>query len=37
MRKPSVRKPVTPITRKVPRITASSGFVLMRMRYGRST
>ena len=35
MRSASVRKPVTPMTRNVPRITASSGLVLMRMRYGR--
>ena len=34
MRSASVRKPVTAITRNVTRITASSGLVLMRMRYG---
>ena len=31
------RSPSTPITRNVPRITACSGLVLMRMRYGRCT
>ena len=35
MRRPSVAKPVRPITRNVPRMSASSGLVLMRMRYGR--
>ncbi|CAB4667140.1 unannotated protein [freshwater metagenome] len=35
MRKPSARKPVTEITRKTLRITRCSGFVLMRIRYGR--
>jgi hypothetical protein len=32
MRKPSVRKPVTPMIPNVARIAASSGLVLMRMR-----
>ena len=36
MRSASVRKPVTAMTRNVTRMTASSGLVLMRMRYGRS-
>jgi hypothetical protein len=35
MRKASVPKPVTPMARKVPRMTACSGFDLMRIRYGR--
>ena len=37
IRSASVKNPVTAITRNVSRITASSGLVLMRMRYGRST
>ena len=32
MRSPSTRKPVTPMRRKTPRMTASSGFVLVQMR-----
>ena len=36
MRNASVKKPVSAITRNVTRMTASSGLVLMRMRYGRS-
>src|SRR5260370_23442726 len=35
IRNPSTRKPVTPMTRNVARMTASSGLVLMRIRYGR--
>ena len=37
MRNASARKPVRPITRNMPRMTACSGLVLMRMRYGRCT
>ncbi len=35
MRKPSARNPVTPMANSTPRMTACSGLVLMRMRYGR--
>ena len=37
MRNASAKKPDTPITRKVPRMAAYSGLVLIRMRYGRCT
>jgi hypothetical protein len=37
MRNISAPKPVTPIARNVPRMTACSGFDLMRMRYGFCT
>ena len=36
MRSASVKKPVSAITRNVRRMTASSGLVLIRIRYGRS-
>jgi hypothetical protein len=32
MRRPSMRKPVTPIIKKLKRMTACSGLLLVRMR-----